>query len=283
MLEEQLIPSELYHYTSIESLAMILSNRTLRFNSLINVDDTDEAETGDMGSFGKYAYVSCWTDDNKESIPLWKLYTPDMHGVRIALPTFPFKKRSYLAGKYGLKEDVVTFINLEQLYKENKGSITLDFPKLFKVEYTDEDKNIKPQILTVTPPGALERYLFAETMEEAAGIRIDMDLINIGKHKKTDWSFQKEWRYLLFISPMGLQKMQTASFSDHQEMMRRLCNKKMQPPYESYYIDLDDTAVSKMKILFGPKMSEAEKILVKSLLKDHGLSNSWSNSSIHIR
>lgn len=283
MIEKQLIPSELYHYTSIESLAMILNNRTLRFNSLINVDDTDEAETDDMGSFGKYAYVSCWTDDKKESIPLWKLYTPDMHGVRITLPTFPFKRRTYLAGEYGLKDDVVTYINLEQLYKENKGSIVLEFPKLFKVEYTDEDKDIKPQILTVTPPGALKQYLSAKTMEEADGIRIHMDLVNIGKYKKTDWSFQKEWRYQLFISPMGLQEIEISSFSKHQEIMRRLCNKKMHPPYESYYIDLDETAVSKMKILFGPKMSEAEKILVKSLLKDHGLGNNWSESGLHIR
>lgn len=32
-------PEFLYHYTSIDSLALILKNRTIRFNSLINVDD----------------------------------------------------------------------------------------------------------------------------------------------------------------------------------------------------------------------------------------------------
>lgn len=35
----------LYHYTSIETLALILKNRTIRFNNLQNVDDPEEAET----------------------------------------------------------------------------------------------------------------------------------------------------------------------------------------------------------------------------------------------
>ncbi len=34
-------PDYLYHYTSIENLALILKNKTIRFNSLINVDDTN--------------------------------------------------------------------------------------------------------------------------------------------------------------------------------------------------------------------------------------------------
>ena len=42
----------LYHYTSIETLALILKNNTLCFNNLLNVDDSEEAETFDMGKFG---------------------------------------------------------------------------------------------------------------------------------------------------------------------------------------------------------------------------------------
>ena len=88
----------LYHYTSFETLALILTNRTICFNSLQYVDDIEEAETEDMSNFGKYVYVSCWTDDSEESIALWNLYTPKMHGVRIGLPRFPFKKHKYMKG-----------------------------------------------------------------------------------------------------------------------------------------------------------------------------------------
>lgn len=70
----------LYHYTSLETLALILKNKTLCFNNLRNVDDMEEAQSEDMGEFGKFVYISCWTADSEESIPLWNLYTPDMHG-----------------------------------------------------------------------------------------------------------------------------------------------------------------------------------------------------------
>ena len=103
----------LYHYTSIETLALILSNKTLCFNNLLNVDDIEEAETSDMGKFGRFVYASCWTNDERESIPLWNLYTPDMHGVRIKLPVFPFKRYSYKKGEYFLENDVETYINIE--------------------------------------------------------------------------------------------------------------------------------------------------------------------------
>lgn len=101
----------LYHYTSLETLALILKNKTLCFNNLLNVDDIEEARTTDMGDFGKYVYVSCWTDDSEESIPLWNLYTPDMHGVRIKLPKFPFKKYHYKAGEHFFKGDTDSYID----------------------------------------------------------------------------------------------------------------------------------------------------------------------------
>lgn len=107
----------LYHYTSIETLALILANKTICFNNLLNVDDSEEAETFDMGKFGRFVYVSCWTSDGQESIPLWNLYTPNMHGVRIRLPKiFHLKKYSYNKNEYFLKESVETYINVGKKY-----------------------------------------------------------------------------------------------------------------------------------------------------------------------
>ena len=73
-------------------ILLILKNKTLAFNSLQNVDDLEECESKDIQQIGKICYVSCWTDDASESIPMWKMYTPNMQGVRIKLKKFPFKK-----------------------------------------------------------------------------------------------------------------------------------------------------------------------------------------------
>ncbi|MCD8078549.1 MAG: hypothetical protein LUE63_09315, partial [Lachnospiraceae bacterium] len=61
----------LYHYTSVDTLALILKNKTICFNNLLYVDDAEEVETNDMGPLGKFVYASCWTDSDQESIPLW--------------------------------------------------------------------------------------------------------------------------------------------------------------------------------------------------------------------
>lgn len=36
----------IHHYTSLETLALILNHRTIRFNRLDKVDDMEEAEYG---------------------------------------------------------------------------------------------------------------------------------------------------------------------------------------------------------------------------------------------
>ncbi len=41
---------EIHHYTSIENLALILKNKTIRFTRLDKVDDSEEAATA-LGLF----------------------------------------------------------------------------------------------------------------------------------------------------------------------------------------------------------------------------------------
>ena len=78
---------KIYHYTSIEALAMILSNKTFRFGRLDTVDDPDEFSYKNTYGINpaQYIYVSCWSNNPNESIPQWKIYGNNQKGVRIAL------------------------------------------------------------------------------------------------------------------------------------------------------------------------------------------------------
>lgn len=50
----------IYHYTTIESLALILRNKTLLFNRLDCVDDLEEGSVCSSGIYvGRYVFVSC--------------------------------------------------------------------------------------------------------------------------------------------------------------------------------------------------------------------------------
>jgi hypothetical protein len=78
---------KIYHYTSIENLALILKNKTLRFNNAKYIDDPNEAITKDFGSMQDYVFISCWTKEPIESIPLWKIYGNNGHGIRLESDT----------------------------------------------------------------------------------------------------------------------------------------------------------------------------------------------------
>jgi len=45
-------------------------------------------------------FVSCWTENSEESIPLWKMYSGDFGGVRISVEKEMFKE--YLVSNLNL-------------------------------------------------------------------------------------------------------------------------------------------------------------------------------------
>lgn len=55
------------------------------------MDDLQEKEASDIKNIGQFCYVSSWTDDETESIPMWNMYSTLDSGVRIKLKSNPFK------------------------------------------------------------------------------------------------------------------------------------------------------------------------------------------------
>ena len=273
----------LYHYTSLETLALILANRSICFNNLLNVDDMEESETQDMGNFGRFLDVSCWTSEEQESIPLWNLYTPNMHDVRIKLPIFPFKKYSYKKGELFFKEDVETYINMEKIYDEDKVNIAANQPMLIEVDYTNEKDRLFPKVRKISSVDVLERYLNAGDMKEVEGVKVSYSFAELGKYKRMEWSFQKEWRYIFSIMPMGVKELNPPTFQKHQEIIRRMEDKEYIPPYSRMFLDIDDSALQNIEVLCGPKMSQAEKILVQALLNQYCPNGKYQESKLRIR
>lgn len=87
-------PAVLYHYASLDTLALILHNRTIRFSRLDKVDDPQEQRSADSQNLGKMKLVSCWTSSDEESIPMWREYAGAECGVRIQMKSYPFKQYS---------------------------------------------------------------------------------------------------------------------------------------------------------------------------------------------
>lgn len=114
---------KIYHYTSIETLALILKNKTIRFNRLDHVDDVDEAAYGfgvQKTLLGQYSFVSCWTKEESENIALWNMYT-NYKGVRIGFDEDMFityainnKFKSFISSMIKFEDDYfISAINNE--------------------------------------------------------------------------------------------------------------------------------------------------------------------------
>lgn len=277
--------SYLYHYTSLDTLALILKNRTLCFNNLLNVDDMEEAQSEDMGEFGKFVYVSCWTADSEESIPLWNLYTPDMHGVRIRLPEYPFETHHYKKGDFFFEEDVDTYIDFADMIAENKYSIASTNPVLVKVKYDNEKARLFPRVRMESYTGALQDFLEAKSLEELERKNIDVtySFKEIGYYKRENWSFQEEWRYKISIAPMGLQESNPPTLEKQQECFRRLEDRAVEPPVQRLFLKIDENALKELEVVFGPKMTDAEKIMAVALFEKYAPECKYKDSCLQIR
>ncbi len=187
----------IYHYTSVESLALILKTRNLRFSRLDGVDDVGEAQTHAGIDFGKFFFVSCWTQQAEESIPQWSMYSNEMQGVRLELPDYPFP-REPLRPKVG-------WTNFQE-----QGEILspIPFETLCGPSYFIVPLFLKPDFFA----GPVN-YVSNVTDVYVRSIRREVDLNrNVNLHiealhllprqKSIDWEFQKEYRFSLYVMPL---------------------------------------------------------------------------------
>ncbi|EPY6430829.1 DUF2971 domain-containing protein [Clostridium sporogenes] len=245
-------PEYLYQYTRIETLALILGKRCIKFNSLQNVDDLEEMEAEDIKNFGKYAFVSCWTNDENENIALWNMYTEKMKGVRIKLP-------------YNCLKDDCIEIKKQLVHSGNKLLLIPQDPwtdssfECFKVNYTD-----------------IKSELFPKVWEPKKSKEYPLVLNKLGKNKSAQWAFQKEWRYIIYTQLNNWLN----NGEDIETGRKRLENFEEIP--EGIYVGISDDAFKKMEIMLGPKTSKADMIIVKALVDKYNKGIKVSKSGIKI-
>lgn len=74
----------LFHYTTFDALRHILSDRNLKFNRIDKVNDLMERNIFGEDDLYQLVFVSCFSTEKVESIPMWSIYGKDKHGLRIS-------------------------------------------------------------------------------------------------------------------------------------------------------------------------------------------------------
>ena len=249
------MPKYLYHYTSIENFAMILKNRTIRFNALKCVDDLTEGKSKDLEEIGSYFFVSCWTDDSKESLPFWKMYTPDMKGVRLKMPINLFKThRVKVEYQEGFRDGIYkSIVPQEKSFGGNYWVVPTLNDYLEKVKYTNNNNKLKPKIKTINGVG-----------------KNNLNLIGIYKSKH--WEFQSEWRYILKIFPKSrfsirIKKLDPKVKFNPKSFVPSSLRRSIS--IEDFYLEIDESKFKMMEVTLGPRHTISDYEIVKCILQIH--------------
>ena len=279
----------LYHYTSVESLALILKNKSFRLSPLSVLDDLQEERVKDSQTFGEYVFVSSWTEDDEESIPMWNMYSSMSYGIRIKMKKNPFKtyeidKTLLLHEFHNVQLTQNIFGGYDMVFSAEKPSgYTTKFsiknliipPKdffsekyflynccpndiLIKVDYTNKNELLTPQIVN-------DYSIF---------------IGKLGRHKKKCWEFQKEWRYILRFSPIGFKEIVNHPIDSLEAIYKRYCNPTKALPFKYFYLTLEDDALDTMEITLSPKLSEGYRTIIQLLKQKYNPKMIIKNSSV---
>ena len=188
----------LYHYTSVESLALILRNKSFRLSPLSTLDDLQEERVKDQQRFGDYIFVSSWTEDEEESIPMWNMYSNMSSGIRIKMKKNPFK--IYTIDPTFLSQE---FQNIK-IFKNGSNGYDMTFPAKDPVGYTTNllIKNLiispkdffteKYYLHNCVPDDILVKVNYTNSADLLEPQIVDTSSISLGKlgiHKKKCWKF----------------------------------------------------------------------------------------------
>ncbi|MBV7509736.1 DUF2971 domain-containing protein [Bacillus sp. sid0103] len=225
------------------------------------VNDKNEAQSLDFPLANTAIFTSSWTSHSDESIPMWRMYARDMDGVRIKLPVNMFKGRDTptVFDKGGSQIRYADSINIQR--KESK--LVFHTNRIFgpnKVYYTNEDK-----------------YLLSKTLHQSYDDYITINLHDLGMFKEKCWEFEQEWRFKILAFP------NESSLPDD-EITKENLDLNTYPIIEkSINVNLETGIFNEAEFMLGPKASEAQHILLTSLIEKYAPEARVFYSNLNIR
>lgn len=260
---------KIHHYTTIESLALILGSKKIRFSRIDFLDDIKEVDGFDnlFCKFDKSIFISSWTDDDEENIPLWKMYASVTNGVRISMPQDMFKKNfipRVIERNHGMNKDLNSPFTKEETFYNGKYMIINifdlnrgDFYK--KIEYVDNWKELYESVITETGNRAEIKCLW-----------------DLGKYKSKKWNFQKEVRFSIYTKTLN----PAYSHDPFRQYDADNVTQWFENPDKYIDVPLANESYKNMQITLAPCVSDAQRIIVKALIQAYGLVNQFKESEL---
>lgn len=238
------------------------------------MDDLEEGRVEAQGiPVGKYTYVSCWTEDEEESIPLWNMYAGKEMGVRISLPEDMFKDHSMLGRIVG---DAELGEKILDAMPKLAPTVTLKIPAseyfgknyLILPVHSHDLRTFYEQIFYTDDIQSYTSDVCKTTYHDNGTYDIELQLNKVGTCKHSRWSFQKESRFILRIIPMEgeVTLLDAAQFLVY--MMKTIAQ-GIQPQLEWYDLPLKDDIFDQMVVTLSPSITAGQRVIVETLLNQY--------------
>ena len=212
--DECMTYEQLLHYTSFDVLKVMLSNRTLKCNSLKHVNDRLERQRKGIEDLTDAFYVSCFCHNQYEIVPFWFMYggsALDSKKVLLRFKNFADDFENTIESDWAFSGDnKKIYFNLKKLFAVNMGGIyccpiddpqienrqTIKAIRLFDVEYLlPDDEAFSKEYKT------RGNVSFAESQSLMPAAISDARLV--GKQKKIHWEYEAETRIQCIMDPIG--------------------------------------------------------------------------------
>ncbi len=250
---------KIFHYTSIDNLALILKNKTIRLNRLDRMDDPCECNFYSLGiNWSPYTYVSCWTESEEENIPLWHMYAKGGVGIRIGIEKDCIDWEKCL--RFGRRP-----IDLGKRPPEHIGQLS----SVMRLQPFTIFGNMGPECYS--PIKYIDHQYDTEVVSIGANSTTVGKTLNlndfqqyIGLYKDLKWSFQNETRFRLFMIPVILKQ----EYVNYVEFEKIIKNNTFNP---FTYIDLHlkESSFENIEITLGPNATESNFLIVNALIEKY--------------
>lgn len=273
-------PQYLYHYTSVDTLELILKNRTFRFNPLTIMDDQQEQWNAHGVAHGHFWFISSWTEADEEIKEMWKQYCkPDAtRGIRIKLPANPFSETENKLGN-SWKESTEALLKIWDKYfvryygripkdieehEKMSQQLVKDHPELKSVIAKEMDD--LPHTTVMCHPGNVHGLLrkveysddydklYPVIVSQYQGMHFE-DYSEYCKYKNTSWAWQKEWRYVMHFQMLTPGKIKAGGRIELYKL-----------PFDYYDLKLELEKLKELEIVMSPIISKEAKEMLHKIL-----------------
>lgn len=233
---------ELLHYTSFEVLKIILGNRTLKLNSIKNLNDKAEQNRKGIEELAKGFYIASFCHYPYEIVPFWFMYGKCDNDTKVLLRfrNFSLNIGSAIENDSAWTSDnKILYYDPCKLFRTNIGGIscnpindpavegrqTIETIRLFDIEYRLPNDEV-----------------FTKNYSSSEGVSFDggntfietpiKDVRSVGRYKTINWEYEAETRLQCRMSTL------------------------IPPLFDYILIKLNDEVFRELKIVANPWASE---------------------------